>query len=272
MKGAFAFLMLLSACFLCAGENLSLSIETGGGILFGETHEYVVDGSGKVISRLDWQENRIPYITAAPRFNCFNFFMAMDFLCAMPLDSAGNAIEDYDFLIEGSDAVSLYSRHDAYLDKHYDIFGQAGYVFKLRQWELTLGAGFQYRARKWSAVDGYLQYPEDDGPWTGDEPKKTVVGVSISYEQTIRMPQFLAGFKYNLNDWSLGASAAFFPYVWADGLDTHFIRQTQFYDKMSGGIGGACTVFVRGYSILRIAGPPPLLLAFQKAGKGVYLP
>jgi hypothetical protein len=43
MEGAIAFFMLLSACFFYAGENLSLSMET--------------------VSRLDWQENRIPYIT-----------------------------------------------------------------------------------------------------------------------------------------------------------------------------------------------------------------
>jgi outer membrane protease len=244
MRGTFAFFMLLSSCFLCAQENLSLSVETGGGILFGETHEYVISESGKVLSRLDWQENWIPSIAIIPRFNFFNFFIAAKFLCAMPLDSAGNAIEDYDFLIEGSDAASLYSRHDAYLDKQYDISGQLGYVVKLRQWEAALGAGFQYRTRKWSAVDGYLQYPEDDRPWTGDEPQKTVAGTSITYEQIIWMPLLSAEFKYHLKDWTFGASGAFFPYVRADSLDTHFLRQVQFYDKMSGGIGGACTVFV----------------------------
>jgi outer membrane protease len=87
MKRAFAFFMLFSACFLCAGENLSVNVETGGGILFGETHEYVISESGKVTSRLDWQENRIPYIAVIPRFNFFNFFIAAKLLCAMPLDS-----------------------------------------------------------------------------------------------------------------------------------------------------------------------------------------
>jgi hypothetical protein len=54
MRGAFAFFMLLSACFLYAEKNLSVSVETGGGILFGETHEYVVSESDKIISRLDF--------------------------------------------------------------------------------------------------------------------------------------------------------------------------------------------------------------------------
>jgi hypothetical protein len=54
MRGAFAFFMLFSAGFLYAQGTLSVSVETGGGILFGETHEYVISESGKVISRLDF--------------------------------------------------------------------------------------------------------------------------------------------------------------------------------------------------------------------------
>jgi hypothetical protein len=37
-------------------------------------------------------------------------------------------MKDYDFLVPGSDAVSHYSRHDAYLDKHFDIAGELGYT------------------------------------------------------------------------------------------------------------------------------------------------
>ncbi|MDR1177085.1 MAG: omptin family outer membrane protease [Treponema sp.] len=69
-------------------------------------------------------------------------------------------------------------------------------------------------------------------------------GDLINYEQIIWMPLLSAEFKYHLQDWTFGASGAFFPYVWADSLDTYFLRQVQFYDKMSGGIGGSCTVFV----------------------------
>jgi outer membrane protease len=66
MRGASVFFMLLSAGFLYAQKNLSVSVETGGGILFGETYEYVISESGKVVSRLDWQENRIPYSVVIP--------------------------------------------------------------------------------------------------------------------------------------------------------------------------------------------------------------
>jgi outer membrane protease len=219
-------------------------VETGGGFLFGKVHEYVTDKSGNIISRLDWQEDWIPYIIVMPKFAYLRFFIAADFLCTIPLGSNGNIVEDYDYLIENTNVPSLYSRHDSYLDKHYEISGRFGYEFEVQQWDIALAAGFQYRAKKWSAVDGYLQYPENGEPWSGYEPKKTVTGTSISYEQAIWITLLSLEFKYNLKNWTFGASGKFFPYVWADSLDTHFIRQIQFYDEMSGGIGGNCEISI----------------------------
>ncbi|MDR0706348.1 MAG: hypothetical protein LBF60_00535 [Treponema sp.] len=42
-------------------------------------------------------------------------------------------------------------------------------------WRIAPSAGFACRNRKWTAQDGFLQYPAS-GLWTGEDPKQELYG------------------------------------------------------------------------------------------------
>jgi outer membrane protease len=110
----------------------------------------------------------------------------------------GGRMEDYDFLIAGSNEVSHYSRHESYLDKDFTGTLALSYVIRLGVWNLEPGIGFSYSNRKWSAQDGYVQYPIS-GIWNGNEPKQSVSGTIISYEQALWFPFISLNVAYRLN-------------------------------------------------------------------------
>jgi outer membrane protease len=198
------------------------------------------------ISRLAWKDSFVPVVSMAGNGEYRNFFIRASLRSAMPVQSG--AMEDYDYLIPTSDAPpSHYSRHQAYLDKHFDISTEFGYTFKTPyHWDLSLFGGFLYRNRKWSAADGYLQYPLDGGAWTGNEPHQDVTGTVISYEQAIWFPTIgfiIQGHLVGPLDISL--KTYYYPYLWAETVDTHFLRSLRFYDALQGGIGGLGEVTIR---------------------------
>ncbi|MDR2052200.1 MAG: omptin family outer membrane protease [Treponema sp.] len=182
---------------LCA---VDFSFEAAGGVLSGATHEYVYEGD-KCISRLDWKDSAIPIVSFSGQAALLGAFFRMKMSSAVPVQNG--IMEDYDFLVAGSDEPSLYSKHDAYLDKYFDSSVVLGYDLRLSNWRIVPSAGFSYRNRKWTAADGFLQYPVS-GLWTGEEPKQEVYGPVISYVLCCLLPffpprhlQFLPGQLYH---------------------------------------------------------------------------
>ena len=218
-------------------DSFSGTLEFDTGLTHGTSDEYVVQYS-KTISRLDWQEQWIPLISIAGQVNFFNCFAGGAVRYAIPLKSG--SMQDYDFLLANATAVSLYSQHDAYLDKDFSVSAHLGCTFELQNWHCIPSAGFLYRSRKWTAVDGYTQYPSDGGMWTGNEPKRTVTGTGISYEQSIQFFFAAITIRYTLNkNFEIDLNGSFYPYIWAQSLDSHFLKEKQFYDNgMKNGIGG----------------------------------
>jgi outer membrane protease len=136
------------------------------GVLTGTTREYVYEGD-KCISRLDWKDNAIPVLSFSVQAALFGAFLRLGINSAVPVQSG--TMEDFYFLVAGSDEPSLYSKHSAYLDKYFDGSLTLGYDLHISAWRLTPSASFTYHNRKWTAQDGFLQYPES-GLWTGGEP------------------------------------------------------------------------------------------------------
>jgi outer membrane protease len=99
--------------------------------------------------------------------------------------------------------------------------------------------GFSYQNRKCSAMDGYLQYPVIEGdPWTGEEAEQPVQGTVISYEQSLWSPNVGLKVIFFIHDRILlGLDFLWIPYIFADSLDSHFLRSVQFYDTLRGGYG-----------------------------------
>lgn len=250
---------LLAAACLCSApcEKLHHDVALSFGAYGGTVSEYVWQGNG-VVSRLDWQQYAVPQATVSGRLGWHNAYAGASLATAIPF--ACGIMEDFDFLLEDSSAASQYSRHDVYLDKRYDVAVFAGYEFSFLQGTVFPALTCSYRNQKWSARDGYLQYPAS-GAWTGDEAKTTVQGNIISYEQSLLIPAVALHISWHITDaWTLRLQGSFSPYLVAETLDSHFLRNKQFYDTMSGGYGfsigaGAqykrCAVFA-AYEYMRV--------------------
>jgi outer membrane protease len=207
---------------------------TEAGVLAGTTNEYVYEGD-KCISRLDWKDNAIPVVSFSGQAALFGAFLRLEMASAVPAQNG--TMEDYDFLVAGSDEPSLYSQHDAYLDKYFDSSLTLGYDLRLLNWRIVSSMGFAYRNRKWTAADGFLQYPVS-GLWTGDEPKQEVYGPVISYEQALWFPVITLKAGYVLKERFLfSAGGSLYPVMWGDTIDNHLLRSEQFYDAMREGFG-----------------------------------
>jgi outer membrane protease len=216
------------------------SFDIGGGLKGGMTKEYVYEGE-KCISRLDWADDSVPVLTFAGQAEFPNMretlspklFMRAALTTAVPVKSG--AMEDYDFLIPGSTAPSLYSKHDAYLDKDITFDFWMGAIFRFWNWKLVPSVGMSYTNRKWTAQDGYLQYPAS-GPWTGDEPKQGVSGPVISYEQALMYPFVSLSAGYTVkNRIAFTLTGSISPFLIGETVDSHFLRSVRFYDTFKGG-------------------------------------
>jgi len=237
---SFGVLLLVFSVYAHAEGVVSGSCDIFSGFLFGEAHEYVLQGD-TVISRLDWDENGVPFIGVNGRLVFFNCFLNAAVLSAIPPLYAAGSMDDYDFLLPDSDDISYYSHHNAYLDKHYEMNLSLGYVFSVNNIEITPSTGYLFINRKWRAAGGFLQYPAAGQKWTGDEPKQNVEGTVITYEQILHLPFFSVGIAYKMQPLKIEAAGIVYPFIWCDTLDSHFVsapRPAQFYDEMEGGIGG----------------------------------
>jgi outer membrane protease len=229
--------VLCAACAVLSAVPLfalDVSFAFDSGLLTGTASEYAYEGD-KCISRLDWQDRAVPVLSFSGRAVLFGAFIQLGMSTAVPAQSG--IMEDYDFLVADSDEPSLYSKHSAYLDKYFDSSVTLGYDLRISVWRFTPSAGFAYRNRKWTAQDGFLQYPES-GLWTGEEPKLEVYGPVISYEQAVWFPFITLEAGYVLKERFLfSAGCSLYPAMRGDTIDNHLLRNVQFYDTMREGFG-----------------------------------
>ncbi|MDR0457268.1 MAG: omptin family outer membrane protease [Treponema sp.] len=207
----FYYILFFSQC-LFSIDIVKYEVEISTGVGVGRTNEYVYKGN-KEISRLEWKENLIPILIVNNQFDIFNFIINANILSGLPLAIKNGIMEDYDYLIDNSNALSNYSEHDLYTDKHLNMTFQFGYSFGLGHFKLSPLVGFSYYTRKWSAVDGYLQYPiNNNDEWTNNTPKSNVAGTGISYEQVIK--SFSLGFRSDYTfgeNFNISLNAFFYP-------------------------------------------------------------
>jgi len=110
-------------------KDFSFSLETHTGIISGLTQEYVYEGK-KQLSRLEWEEKAVPFVNAALDFSWKHFLLRGNAMFAVP--GQFGVMQDYDYLLLNSAALTNYSRHEAWLEKHtnYDLGFGYGFVIK----------------------------------------------------------------------------------------------------------------------------------------------
>jgi outer membrane protease len=151
---------------------------------------------------------------------------------------------DSDFL-NGEGTKTHFSQSDGYSEGLIILDARLGWNFDVGA-EETFTAKlfpyieFQYLHFKWSARDGYLQYPPETAPpytpWSASEPKVPVYGTGIIYQQDYYIPA--VGFMGTIplsKSVSVTASLSFSPYLWCNDVDNHVLRLIDFYTNMQGG-------------------------------------
>ncbi len=244
------------AQYTYATTSTGFSFDFYSGIEHGRVDEEVYE-SDKCISRLVWPHKAVPFIGFGTDIRLWNFLISGKVLNCFPLK--GGVTEDFDFLIPGSDKISLYSCHDTYVDKDFRLHAELGYKIGIEDiFEVSPTVGITYFNRKWTARDGYLQYPAVHGiAWTGNEEKQTVKGAVLSYEQSVLFCSVGIRSRIKISDITqFGGSFFLYPFSRGDSLDNHFLRALEFYDSLyeGYGYGFGCWILLNPFKMHRYIG------------------
>lgn len=247
---AFAVLAALAAPDLWAqvdlegeaslGAPASIETSTSAGVLVGAARELVLDGSYK-ISELDWSMKPLVLTGSELRFSMPTGLRASIRVRAGVPGYTGR-ITDKDFL-NWDGAVTHYSEHQCFTEGALLVDARVGWHFPIGQrFALEPFGGLSVMRLKWTARDGYLQYPpEADEPFTPWNPDTTikvnVYGTGIIYQQTWYIPQAGVRVAYYRFGESIDAALAlgFSPYLVMFDLDNHELRLLDFEGNLSGG-------------------------------------
>ena len=251
-KALLPALVILTGASVYAEIPLDGSLQLYTGMLFGGMTEYVYErGREQELSRLEWEENFVPYLDLIAEFDIWNIFLRVSVLTVIPIPSG--LMRDYDYKLPDSDARSHYSEHNAMFDKHLEIEPEIGCFFSVGRFSFAPGIGILFRSRKWTAVDGFVQYPAA-GAWSEDTSKQKIAGAIISYEESTWFPTINLDTSFWINDrFTLGLTAVWYPYLEVKTIDSHYLRKTRFHDEMRGGMGCLAEIFLT-YSPVRATG------------------
>lgn len=221
------------------GAQVSLETSTSAGVLVGASRELVLDGSYKV-SELDWSMKPLALTGSELRFSMPTGLRASIEVRAGVPGYTGR-IDDYDFLNWDGD-VTHFSEHNCFTEGALLVDALVGWHFSIGQrFALEPFGGLSIMRFKWTARDGYLQYPpEADPPFTPWNPATTakvnVYGTGIVYQQTWYIPQAGLRAAYRFGDAIEAALAlGFSPYLIMFDLDNHELRLLDFKGNLSGG-------------------------------------
>jgi outer membrane protease len=235
---AVATLVVLSAPSLFA--QVSLETTTSAGFMVGTSREIVLSGS-YIVSQLDWAMRPLVFtgsglIASTPG----GMRASLEVQAGVP--GKTGRITDKDFL-NGDGVVTHYSEHDSFTEGALLLDARIGRQFALgERFTIEPFAGFSVMRFKWTARDGFLQYPPESSPdYTPWDPQTTpvvsVYGTGIVYQQTWYIPAVGARATLRFGD-SMEAALAlgFSPYLWMNDLDNHEMRLLDFVGTLSGGL------------------------------------
>ncbi len=249
-----AFALLLLAAVPSRGDPPPLfTFSTGPrfGAFIGVANEYVYNQSlspDYKNSQLVWP--MLPMVFSGAVLNVdsgLGFFVTLD----VRQGFAGKAgtMTDSDFL-NGDGVRTHFSQSDSYAERANLVDLKLGYDF-YRDDRLKVGAfgAFSYMDLKWSARDGYLQYPTTGTPytmspftpgtypaWSDSETKTPLYGTGIIYQTTYVGASAGLRTRYAFSKaFALDGSFAFSPVMFCYTEDDHVLRQISFYSTLSGG-------------------------------------
>ncbi len=250
---AFALLILVTLAAPAFAEDVTVTASAGTGAMYGLAREIVYDtskstGSSYTLSELDWDITPLFYTRAALDLTtAAGFAASLDARIGVPGKTGTSTDSDWLNVNPYNDpSLTNYLHLDCITERAILLDAQAGWRFALASWlSLEPFAAFGFMDFKWTARDGYFQYPPN---WFGSgatkpyppastQPRISEAGVAIVYQQTWFLPS--AGVTARLragNDFGITASFSFSPYVFCNDVDNHLVGTPHdFYDYLRGG-------------------------------------
>lgn len=227
------FLVSLSSLVFSFDWDMDLEFEFLTSYKTGLTKEIVLYESN-TISQLDWWNQNLIDLEVATNVNIGPWCNRFSFSGIIPCNN--NIMEDKDFI---NDDIAFFSQHTNQIDtdSRFEYLGLLEFPITPK---FTFYPRFGYfvQKRKFSATDGYLQYPSGSSIWTGDEPKVNINGSCLTYEQLIQ--SFIIGCSVSskLNPTiKLTAFFHIYPNVKIEAIDHHYLTSVKYRDDMKSNDG-----------------------------------
>jgi outer membrane protease len=235
-----------------SAEDIVLTASTGTGILYGMAKEFVYDtskynGQSYTQSELDWDLRSLLVTKAALKIRtAAGFAASLDVQLGIPWKTG--SISDSDWLnysYNGDPTKTNFSQHDCYTERAVLLDAKAGWEFPLASWvTLEPFLAFEFMDFKWTARDGYLQYPPGyvAGLATKPYPDSStdvvvpVSGTGIIYQQTYYIPAVGVAAKFRSGHTGGSISFAVSPFAFCNDVDNHEFAGNDYYDTMSNGL------------------------------------
>jgi outer membrane protease len=237
-----------------ARKAIELSTTTSLGLYYGSASEFIYNqavSNNYKNSELFWPVQPLLYAGAGLSLAAQNGMNASLYL-RQGFSGKTGTMTDSDFL-RGDGLKTHYSESDGYTERAIIIDLSLGYDWPIsRTASAGIYAGFSYMDFKWSARDGYYQYPASGSdyyfdssgafhpgtyaPWSAGETKTPIYGTGILYEQVHAIG--LLGIKGSIGlseALTLGASFSFAPLAYCLTEDNHEMRSVDFFSTVSGG-------------------------------------
>jgi len=223
-----------------------LTISTNSGTLFGVANEYVYDqavAANYTVSELNWRFNPIVYYGVDLAYSASKQFTLL-LNAKSGISGLSGIMEDSDFL-NGDGTKTLYSQSDNYTEQALLVRASMEYAIPVTTgFSINTLASVDYQNMKWSARDGYLQYPvaspsdttytiDSNGnlvtgtmpAWTSSVPQEPLYGLGVIYRQEFLIPSVGLALAYRPSSrLTVKAACAYSPIIIGRALDDHVLR------------------------------------------------
>ncbi|NLK46332.1 MAG: omptin family outer membrane protease [Treponema sp.] len=220
--------------------DYKFSIEPFFGIRNGTLYEYVYsvlpNGADYKLSQLEWNINPA-YLMGGTICSDFGAIELSTTVLGLNRTTNGKL---YDWDYENFDGKpTKFSEHTAELSNSLEASGNIAFRFEFSDnFSVAPFASINYSRMKFDAYNGYTQYATGSNYWNKDIPKQELTGKLISYSNTMWYPA--AGFQIKTNIFnfiSIQAGFSASPYIFANSVDQHWLRNVEFIDTMRKGYG-----------------------------------
>jgi outer membrane protease len=249
--------LLSAASLFPVFADVTFTTSTGTGVMYGLATEIVYgayNGQTYTLSLLDWPVQPLFYVKEFLAMSTTAGFAAsLEVRLGVPARTGSGSDSDWlNYGTNGDPSRTNYYQFDCYDERAIQLDAQAGWDIPVAAWvTLEPFIAFGFADYKWSARDGFLQYPPNwfvvppgPGPFgsyppASTDPRQPVSGTLIIYEQTYFIPAVGLSARFRIGEHlSCAVSFAFSPLVFCNDLDNHVLSTpgNDFCDSMLGGV------------------------------------